>query len=393
MNSRFFQSLIVTLAAMTTIASTDIFLPSLPDITIYFSTTPEHIQLSITLALLGALVGAPLMGSLSDYYGRKSMLLAGMLIFFFATMGCVYAPSMVSFLAFRFLQGIGSTASFVIGWAIIQELYPKDESAKMMSWIGSIIGVSPMIAPTLGGYIHVLFGWRANFVLIASLAGLLAVLIILSRPPLAIVVKGNSPSPMTLLRNYKFIFKDRVFMLYLSFFSLLNCGLWAYLTLVPFYFETILHLSPHIFGLYLSVGPLFYMLGTFFTPILLRYVDVMQTIFLGVMFALGGSIGLLCTALFIPHSPLLITFFIGFYILGIAVVWGPSTSRALQKFEDMRGAASAVRGLFVTFFFAVGSLVGSFLNNSLILLAFFLIAIALLCCHNFRRLKVLEALN
>ena len=151
MNSRFFQTFIVTLAIMTTVASTDIFLPSLPDMAIYFGTTPEETQFSIPIGMFGALIGSPLMGSLSDYYGRKPMLLAGVLLFFCASVGCLCAPSILLFLAFRFLQGVGATSSFVIGWAIIQELYPKDESAKVMSWLGTVISTAPILTPTPRG--------------------------------------------------------------------------------------------------------------------------------------------------------------------------------------------------------------------------------------------------
>lgn len=392
MPSRRLQTIVIILASLATIAATDIFLPSLPSLAIYFKASENAAQLSIPIYLLGSLLAAPILGTLSDHFGRRPLMLFGMGIFLFGTAACIYSPSLSVFLSARFVQGCGAAVSPVIGWAMVQDLYPADESAKVISRIGSLISLAPLIAPGLGGYIHMAFGWQGNFLFVFLL--FLVPLIIMC----FVKAEGRTPSKKKKLsftksiKTYFIILEDQYFLLHIFLFSFLVCGLWCYLTIIPFYFENALSLSPNIFGLYISATASFYILGAFLSSHILNWLGVKKTLVVGIGLALLGSSSLLFVSFLAPSSPLFIVITVGIYLLGTAIIWGPSTSRALQRFEDIRGAASAIRTLLLTFSFAFGGFMGSMLDDlSLIPLALFLLSMALGCWLSFQQLGKLKS--
>lgn len=389
MSSRFIQVFLLAMASLATIFSTDIFLPSLPSLASYFGTSEDATQLTIPICLLGSLLGAPFLGMLSDFFPRKRVMLIGLGIFLIGTALCIIAYSLPFLLLGRFIQGFGAIVSTVVGYVMVQDLYPKDESAKAMSWMGSIISVAPLIAPGLGGYIHVTFGWQGNFVLLFLCAALTSLLIFFLSPS-SLPPQKEKLSSFNTLKIYGEIITNKKFIYYISFFSLLLCAEWCYLTIIPFYFENKLHLSPDIFGLYLAGSASFYLLGTSFTPFILNHFGTMKTLAIGIFICLAGSVFLFIISIFFASFPLLIALAVGFYFFGTAVIWAPSISKALQCFENTRGAASAVRSLVITTACALGGVIGSFLDDSsIVTLSLFLLMMAIGCGAIFLKVQKL----
>lgn len=394
MNSRTLQTILIAMASLSTISATDIFLPSLPSMAIYFGASDDTTQLTIPIFLLGSLIGGPLLGFLSDYFPRKRVMLLGLSIFLLGTALCVYSPSLTFLLYGRFIQGFGAIVSPVVGWAMVQDLYPGDKSAKIMSWMGSIICIAPLVAPGLGGYIHVTFGWQGNFVFIFLCAAITFLLMLFSKSNPATPSQKKKLSPLNTIKIYAQILTNKMFIYYISLFAFLTFAEWCYLTLIPFYFENSLLLPPNIFGLYISGGASFYVLGASFTPMILNWLGTLKTLSLGVMLTLVGSTLLFLISLFMPTFPLLIVLAVGLYFFGTAIIWGPSVSRALQCFEGARGAASAVRSFLITAASVLGGMLGSFLEDSSIIpLALFMLAMAVACGVVFQKLQKFDRIN
>lgn len=387
-DSRTLQTILIAMVSLATISATDIFLPSLPSMATYFLTSEDSAQLTVPLYLIGSMMGAPILGILSDYLPRKRVMLLGLGIFLLGTALCIVVPSLSFLLFARFIQGFGAIVSSVVGWAMVQDLYPGDESAKVMSWMGSIICVAPLIAPGLGGYIHVTFGWQGNFALLFLFAFLTFFLILFFSAAVHVPLQKAKLSPLNTFKIYSKIIRNKVFLFYISFFSLLTCAEWCYLTLIPFYFENTLHLSPDVFGLYISGGASFYILGASVTPMILNRLGTIKTLALGIALTLIGGLLFLAVGLFAPTCPLAIALSVGLYFFGTAMIWAPSISRALQCVAEVRGSASAVRSIFITASSALGGSVSSFLNDSSILpLAFFMLAMAIGCWIIFQKVK------
>lgn len=391
MSARTVQMLLVILASLSTVAATDIFLPSLPSMAAYFNASENATQLTIPLYLVGSLLAAPLLGILSDHYGRRPVMLFGLALFLCGTAICMYSPSLSFLLRGRFIQGLGAIVSPVVGWALLQDLYPKDEGARVMAWAGSITCIAPLIAPGLGGYIHKAFGWQGNFLILFLFGAMTFLLMLFSKSTPKVFVKKGKLSPFDSLNTYKKIITHKPFLIYMSFFALLTCGEWCYLTFIPFYFEDSLHLSPDIFGLYLSGSASFYVLAALVSPLIVQWLGVNKTLEGGIALSLIGSLLLLCVAVLAPTFPLLIVITVGIYFFGMAGIWGPSISRALQCFEDIRGSASAVRSLCIIGCSIAGSFVGTFLDDtSLLPLSLFLLITTVGCVISFQSLMKLE---
>lgn len=391
MHSKPLQVLLIAMASLSTISSTDIFLPSLPSMATYFSASGEATQLLVPICLLGSLVGGPILGFLSDHFTRKRILLIGLSVFLLGTSICAFSPSLMVLLYGRFIQGFGGAVAPVVGWALIQDLYPGDKSAKVMSWMGSIICIAPLVAPALGGYIHVTFGWQGSFVFIFLCAALTLFLMLFFLSSGKKREEKKKISLFNTMKTYTQIITNRTFLYYISFFSFLTFAEWCYLTLIPFYFENSLHLTPNIFGLYISGSASFYIMGSMLTTTILNWLGTLKTVVFGIMLSLAGSLLLVGISLFLPHSPLLIVLAVGLYFFGAAIIWGPSVSRALQCFPGARGAASAVRSFLITTASVLGGMLGSFLDDtSIVPLSLLMLIMAMACLVIFQKIEKLE---
>jgi DHA1 family bicyclomycin/chloramphenicol resistance-like MFS transporter len=374
MDKNSLPALSILTAFISTIAATDIYLPSMPEMVNYFGVTDAVMRLTIPAFFIGSFAAAAIWGTISDHIGRRPTLLLGLSLFLAATVLCAFAPSYSVLFAARFVQGMGSVAAPVVGWAAIQDLYPANKSAKVIAYFGAVMTICPMIAPTLGGFIDVSVGWRWNFGVIAVMTtiSLIALFFVMTEPR---PVHGNrDQSVKSTLLNYWTILTHRAFLCSVMTFAFLVAGEWCFLTLGPFYFGNTLELSPDVFGIYITISGLGYILGTFLTPRVMEWVGLDKTMLVGMWFALLGCAHLVLIVIMNVTSPIFLCFAIGLFCFGASMAWGPSTSKALQCFEHIRGAASAVRGLILTTAATFGGFVGSRLDYStLIPLIIFLI--------------------
>src|SRR5262245_36829911 len=149
--------------AMVSPFSLDTFYPSFPAISQEFSLTTWQIQQTITVYMLPFALMTLIQGPLSDALGRRPVVLAGLLIYSLASIACVFAPTFGFLLACRAIQGMSAGVGMAVGRAIIRDLHEGPEAQKLMAAISMIFGVAPAIAPVIGGWIHVWFGWRFVF--------------------------------------------------------------------------------------------------------------------------------------------------------------------------------------------------------------------------------------
>ncbi len=149
--------------AMVSPFSLDTFYPSFPAISQEFSLTTWQIQQTITVYMLPFALMTLIQGPLSDALGRRPVVLVGLLIYSLASVACVFAPSFAFLLAFRAVQGMSAGVGMAVGRAIIRDLHEGPQAQKLMATISMIFSIAPAIAPVLGGWIHVWFGWRYVF--------------------------------------------------------------------------------------------------------------------------------------------------------------------------------------------------------------------------------------
>ncbi|WP_428309518.1 Bcr/CflA family multidrug efflux MFS transporter [Hydrocarboniphaga sp.] len=244
-----YRRLILILGAVTALGplSIDMYLPSLPAIGRELGADTASVQMTATAYFIGLAFGQVMYGPISDRFGRKKPLLFGLALYTVASIGCALAPSVEALIALRALQALGGCAGMVITRAIVRDRFPVDETAKVLSTLVLVMGVAPILAPTLGGKIELWFGWHAIFALLVGF-GLLCMLAI--HFGVDEVMRERSPplSFNSVAKDYLRIVSHRRFMGYALAGGCAQAGMFAYITASPFVFIDYFGLAPDHYG-------------------------------------------------------------------------------------------------------------------------------------------------
>ena len=227
--------------------SIDMYLPSLPLLERVFGATTAEVQFTLATFFVGYALGQSLYGPITDRYGRKPPLYFSLLLFILSSVACA-ARSIGALAFFRLLQAIGACGGAVISRAMVRDLFPPDQMRRVFSMLMLVVGVSPIAAPLIGGYILIWSGWKAIFLTQASL-GALCLLGIHFRLPESLSPDDVRPLHAShILSSYQRLFRDRTFLgaSLVSGFS--SAGMFAYIASAPFVFISLYKVSPQRFG-------------------------------------------------------------------------------------------------------------------------------------------------
>ncbi|AIA74704.1 multidrug transporter CflA [Halomonas campaniensis] len=228
-------SFILTVAMLSAfgLIASDVYLPAMPSMTIEFGVADWQMPQTVSIYLL-ALASAQLVyGPLSDRYGRKPLLLAGITLYMAGSLGCAASDSYVGFLAWRILEAVGAASGLVIGRALIADTCDKRTSAKVYAMVYPLVSLSPALAPAIGGHLAATFGWRADFLCVAAF-GAMALLMVLTLLPETLPVQDRTrTSPFT---GFGHVLRDRTFCRYTLVVCAIYSAWFVYLTQSPFLF-------------------------------------------------------------------------------------------------------------------------------------------------------------
>lgn len=246
--NKFFTIVILGLLSAIGPFSIDMYLPGFPQIAADLHTTIAHISLSLSSFFIGISFGQLLYGPLLDRYGRKKPLYAGLSLYLLASVGCVFAGSPNALIALRLLQALGGCVGMVAARAMVRDIFPVEENAKVFSMLMLVVGVSPIIAPTLGGFITTHFNWKYIFVVLSLLGAfiLIAVHFYLgeSRKP----DPHFSLKPKPIIKSFLLVLKEPQFYTYTLTGSMASAGLYAYISGSPFVFMELYKVTEQQYG-------------------------------------------------------------------------------------------------------------------------------------------------
>ncbi len=369
---------ILLLGALTALnaLAIDMSLPAMPDLAYRFGATADQTQWILSGFSLGFAGGQLFCGPLADRFGRRPLIIGGLLIFVLAAFGCAAAASMGQLVAFRVMQGVGACAGPILGRAIVRDLYDRDRGARMLSHMTVVMSVTPLLAPILGGYLLRFLGWRSIFATI-GLVGLVLLVIVMRRLAESLKMPDlEALRPRRILRNYRYFFTSRVTLGFALICCLNFSGLFCYISGAPFIYIDVFGVSSDDFGYYFSIPALALLAGGITNARLLRRWPGERLIQIGLFLALAGGLSmwgatLLGAGIFGIVVPIML------YIFGLGLVTPNVIAAAMEPHPEMAGIVSSLIGcLQMTAGALAGWLVSSLYDHSAKPMALAMLAIA-----------------
>ncbi len=235
--------------------SIDMYLPALPEIAGNLAASADAIQQTITVFLIGFSIGMLIYGPLSDHFGRKKLLMSGIVIYLLATLGCIFAPTAEFLLGSRLLQALGGASASVLARAIVRDLYAVKDAAKILSWMQIITMIATLIAPILGSTLMTNFGWQSIFIFLFIFAAVCFVAYG-TQVPETLEPERRLPNIMSVFKSYWQIALNPKGLAYILCMGSAFAGMFVYITASPFVFIEHFGLSGHQYA-YLFAANIF----------------------------------------------------------------------------------------------------------------------------------------
>lgn len=324
--------------------SIDMYLPAFPEIARDFNTTVAQVSLSLASYFIGLALGQLFYGPLLDRFGRKKPLYAGLIVYILCSLGCLFAESNDLLIFLRFIQALGGCAAGVTSMAMVRDLFTMKESAKVFSLLILILGVSPLLAPTLGGYLSAAFGWHSVFIALTGIAVVLfacaSFLLPESHTPDATIRLKISP----IAKTFWIIFKNPQFYTHVLAGSVAFSGLFSYLAGSPVIFMEIFKISGQAYSWIFATIATGFILMSQLNVVLLKRHSAQQLLFWGLAGqALTGVVFFIGAAF--SGLNIHVTVFLFFLFISFMGLINPNAGAlALAPFSKNAGSASALMG-------------------------------------------------
>ena len=353
-----------------------ICIPSMQEWGALLDAPQSSVQLTFSGYLVAYGVLQLLYGPLSDHFGRKRILIAGLALGGLGSVLAALATDLPGLIAARVLQGAGTAAGMVVGRAMVQDLFSGPERARIMAYIGMAMGVCPPLATILGGQLHVQLGWQSNFVLVAVLSVALIVAAWRGLPDPPCSQRGDTNWLRAMLTAYARLAREPAFALYVAILSMTTATFFAFMAGAPIVLASY-GVGPDGVGFYIMFVPLSYIVGNYLTTRLVSRIGERTVMRLGQASTLGGLTLMLTLGVMGLNTPL--AFALPLMLLGIGhgLLMPPTLVGTVSLLPALAGAAAAVAGLMQQLMGAVGGYtVGLFghedgpVNLGLIMLGF-----------------------
>ncbi|MBA4341929.1 MAG: Bcr/CflA family drug resistance efflux transporter [Methylibium sp.] len=345
--------------------STDLYLPALPALRAELGAPMAAAQLTLSALMICFGIGQLLLGPVSDRFGRRPVLLAGLSVYVVAAIAGAMAQSTTPLLLWRALQGLALAASVVGARSMLRDWFAPAEGTRMMARALGGLGLIAMLSPPLGGLLAGWLGWRSTL-LATGVIGALTLAVLVARIPESLAKPDPSAlQPRRIVANWRALLAHPSFRAYTLLTCLAYATLYTFLASSAFVFIDVLGLSRQHYGLVVGGGALVYFLGTLLCRRWLQRLSVPQTVRRGAWFSFAGALGMgLAAWVFPPSVPALLIPHV-FVMLGHGVLQPCSQAGSVGPFPRQAGAAAALSGFAVALVaFALGGWLGLSLDGT-----------------------------
>lgn len=343
--NRLSKRMIILLAAVSALGPVgmQILLPALPVIKQKFYVTNDVAQLTLSLSMLAIAIGTLVYGPLSDKFGRKRVMLVGIVITIFGSIVCFVADSIMLLISGRFIQAFGGAVGLVLARAIVRDVYGPEEAARVIATLVMVMVVLPMMSPALGGELMQRFGFESVFIVIAFASAIAFVFLFLWLPEtLAKPVPFEGVKSM--LMTFSKLFASRVFCGYAFCVTFVSVVFFSFISAAPEIMVSVLKRPPTEYGYYFIMIPAGFMTGNYVA----RHYG--RTISIDNMIAIGASIGVfgIVLALLLQtlgmSSPVALFLPIALAVFGNGITLPNAQAAAINEFPEYAGTASGLTG-------------------------------------------------
>ncbi|MGI8459229.1 MAG: multidrug effflux MFS transporter [Propionibacteriaceae bacterium] len=343
---RKYVQLVLVLGALSAIGplTIDTYLPALPALTADLAATPAAAQLTISGLLAGLGLGQLVAGPLSDTFGRRRPLLVGLVGHGLMSILCALAPSVEVLTLTRVLQGLFAAAVAVTAMAVVRDLFSGNKAAQLLSRLILVLGVAPILAPSLGSGLLTLTSWRGIFVVLAVIAVLLVVLAVYALPETLPVQRRFAARPAQSLRAYGTLFRDGIFVTMVLVAGFMFAAMFAYVAGSPFILQGIYGLSPQQFGLAFGLNAVGLIASSQFNPVLVRRYGAPRVMTAAVTGGFASALVLATLALTGVGGILGFMIPLWFVIAACGLSFPNAPAIALNRHGDSAGTAAAMLG-------------------------------------------------
>lgn len=324
----------------------DSYFPSMPAIGAYFGISNAGTQYTLTLYLLGFSISQLIYGPLSDHYGRRNVIIAGLAIFILGNMACTLAATPGNLLVARLIAGIGAGVCGVLNRAIASDCFQGAEFSKAWSYTTTTLVLTLCFAPLIGGFAEEFYGWRANFTLSTLYVAFVLLLIIKFLPE----TNRHQSEPRSKLvlsevfANYYEVLTTPSFIAGTMCYTLSFAGVIAYFQLSPILFIEFLGLTPAQYGFSSIFIAANYLLGGYIVNRYVKSVGTQVLLTIGTILLMLGGLTMLIAYAFHFHNIFSILMTSSIYILGARIIIPNAIADSMKELRHLGGSSSALIG-------------------------------------------------
>ncbi|GAD90865.1 bicyclomycin resistance protein [Vibrio halioticoli NBRC 102217] len=355
-------AMMLTLGAISglTPLSMDMYLPAMPIMATDLATSINSIQFTLTIYMAGFAIGQIIHGPLSDSYGRKSVLMIGIALFGISSLTSVFVDSVFALTLSRLCQGLSGATGAVVLMALIRDMFNREAFSRVMSLVSLIMTIAPLVAPLIGGYLTVSFGWRSIFILLASLSVVMILLIAKQLPETLPVEKRQPLRFRSIFLNYIQVLRNKKSLGLIACDSLAFTGMFSFLTVGSFVYIDIFGVKVEHFGYLFGLNVITMTLLTMVNARWVVSIGVHSLLRAGLALIVLASIGLVNVWYFdlgiVGLVPCIMV-----YVGSIGLINSNCMALLLNNYSSLAGTASALAG---TMRFGMSAILGSIVAGS-----------------------------